>query len=67
MLFPRMTALSEVLWSPKESKDWNKFEKKLTTQFKRYDFWNWNYSKAILDPTSKIEEHQKNIFVVNQK
>lgn len=45
MLFPRMTALSEVLWSPKDSKDWNKFEKKLGVQFKRYDFWNWNYSK----------------------
>lgn len=45
MLFPRMTALSEVLWSPKESKDWNMFEKKLGVQFKRYDFWNWNYKK----------------------
>lgn len=45
MLFPRMTALSEVLWSPKESKDWNGFNKKLATQFKRYDFWNWNYCK----------------------
>ena len=48
MLFPRMTALSEVLWSPKEAKDWSKFEIKLATQFKRYNFWNWNYFKADL-------------------
>ncbi len=46
MLFPRMTALSEVLWSPKDAKDWSKFEMKLTSQFKRYNFWNWNYCKA---------------------
>jgi hexosaminidase len=66
MLFPRMTALSEVLWSPKESKDWNKFEKKLDTQFKRYDFWNWNYSKAVLDPTSKIADQQKELLVLKK-
>lgn len=66
MLFPRMTALSEVLWSPKEAKDWDKFEIKLATQFKRYDFWNWNYSKAALNPTSKISNHQTDLVVVNK-
>ncbi len=49
MLFPRMAALSEVLWSSKESKDWTDFEKRLQTQFKRYDFWKANYSKAYFD------------------
>lgn len=46
MLFPRATALSEVLWSPKSKKDWAAFEKKLPLQFKRYDFWKINYSKT---------------------
>lgn len=46
MIFPRMTALSEVLWSRKESKDWGNFQPRLKRQLKRYDLWNINYSKA---------------------
>jgi len=49
MLFPRLSALSEVLWSPKEKKNWSDFEKRLIIQFKRYDLWNANYSKAYFD------------------
>lgn len=56
MLFPRLSAMSEVLWSPKSSKDWNSFEKRLQTQFKRYDFWNWNHSNAVFDPAAKAVE-----------
>ncbi len=56
MLFPRLSAMSEVLWSPKASKDWNSFEKRLQTQFKRYDFWNWNHSNAVFDPAAKAIE-----------
>ena len=39
MLFPRLTALSEVLWSPKGKKDYADFQKRLETQYKRYDLW----------------------------
>jgi len=52
MLFPRMTALSEVLWSPKEIRNWAGFEKRLQTQFKRYEWMKLNYSKAYLDPAN---------------
>jgi len=54
MVFPRMSALSEVLWSPKEKRNWSDFEKRLQTQFKRYDLWKANYSKAYFDLTSEI-------------
>ncbi|HEV8284365.1 MAG TPA: beta-N-acetylhexosaminidase [Chitinophagaceae bacterium] len=47
MIFPRMASLSEVLWSKK--KDSADFEKRLLTQFKRYDLWKANYSKAYFD------------------
>ena len=47
MLFPRMSALSEVLWSQK--KDSADFGKRLMTQFKRYDLWGASYSKAYFD------------------
>ncbi|MCU7550093.1 beta-N-acetylhexosaminidase [Chitinophagaceae bacterium LB-8] len=46
MLFPRISAISEVLWTPKEKKNWNDFEKRLIPQLQRYDLWKVNYSKA---------------------
>ncbi len=49
MIFPRMMALSEVLWSPKEKRNWNDFEKRLPGVFKRLDREKTNYSKAYYD------------------
>lgn len=49
MIFPRMSALSEVLWSPKTSRNWEDFEPRLRKQFSRYDFWKANYSKAFFE------------------
>jgi hexosaminidase len=49
MIFPRLSAVSEVLWSPKEKKNWDNFEKRLQVQFKRYDLWKANYSRAYYD------------------
>jgi len=46
-LFPRLAALSEVLWTHPDRKDSADFEKRLLTQFKRYDSWKANYSKAF--------------------
>jgi hexosaminidase len=43
MLFPRLSALSEVLWSPKEKRDYQNFTRKLPTQKKRYELWGANY------------------------
>ncbi|RYF84794.1 MAG: beta-N-acetylhexosaminidase, partial [Chitinophagaceae bacterium] len=61
MVFPRMSALSEILWSPKEKRDWKDFQQRLQTQFQRYDLWKVNYSKAYFDikvsllPTAKFQ------------
>ncbi len=46
MIFPRLSALSEVLWSPKEKKDWPAFQSKIETMKKRYDIWGANYYKG---------------------
>jgi hexosaminidase len=43
MLFPRLSALSEVLWSPKSKRDLKKFNDKLPAQKKRYELWGANY------------------------
>lgn len=53
-IFPRMSALSEVLWSPKEARNWNSFEKRLSTQFSRYELWGANYSKAYFDIKASV-------------
>jgi hexosaminidase len=54
MIFPRMSALSEVLWSPKALRSWPDFEKRLQVQFRRYDLWGANYSKAYFDLKASI-------------
>jgi len=48
MLFPRLDALSEVLWSPKDKRDLGDFKKRLETQLKRYDLQKTTYSKRYL-------------------
>jgi len=44
MLFPRIDALSELLWTPKSSKNFQSFKVRLSTQLKRYDLLQIKYS-----------------------
>ncbi len=45
MIFPRLSALSEVLWSSKENRNWTEFQTKIETMKKRYTIWGANYFK----------------------
>jgi hexosaminidase len=49
MVFPRMSALAEVVWTPKELKNWDNFAGRMSKQFKRYDFIGLNYARLPLD------------------
>ncbi len=42
MLFPRMLALAEIVWSP-ENKDWEDFKKRVNIQLKEFDRKNITY------------------------
>ncbi|MGN8224269.1 beta-N-acetylhexosaminidase [Gracilimonas sp. BCB1] len=44
MAYPRATALSEVLWTPVENKNWLEFHSRLQTHFERLDFLEVNYA-----------------------
>ena len=44
-VLPRMTALSEVVWSSKEARNWDDFEMRLQQMAKRYDALGYNYAK----------------------
>ena len=53
MTFPRAWALSEVYWSPKESKNWDNFIQRVENKFERSEIAEVNYSKAIYDAIIK--------------
>jgi hexosaminidase len=49
MAFPRLCAVAEVTWSPKASRDWSGFTRRLQTQFQRFDQFGINYRKGTPD------------------
>ncbi len=55
MIFPRLAALSETVWSPKELRDWDDFSSRLPALFKRYEYRGINYAKSAYLITPKAE------------
>ncbi|MEK7729401.1 MAG: family 20 glycosylhydrolase, partial [candidate division KSB1 bacterium] len=55
MSLPRMSALAEVVWSPKESRNWENFHQRLRAHFKRFDALKANYSKGSFAVELKTE------------
>ena len=47
MILPRMSALSEVLWTPEKNKNWKNFEKRMNIFRKRYEALGLNYAKHM--------------------
>ena len=50
MTWPRAMAISEVLWSPKSSRDWADFSNRVEQNFKYLDADSVKYSRSIYDP-----------------
>jgi len=53
MTFPRLAAMAEALWSPKEIHNWNDFSNRIELFMKRYDQMGINYSKTGFKTTAK--------------
>lgn len=53
MILPRLTALSEVVWSTDETKNWIDFQFRLNHLTKRYDALGLNYAKHSLELNTK--------------
>jgi hexosaminidase len=47
MVYPRAVAMAEVLWSPKASRDYPDFLKRLGPHLKLLDAWKVNYAKHV--------------------
>ena len=64
MIFPRMMALSEVLWTPKNKRDWKDFERRLPAIYKRMQTEKLNYSKAYYDLQATVLPTEDNAGVL---
>ena len=60
MLFPRICALSEVLWNGKE-KNYNEFKNRLIEHFKLLDLYKISYSKAIYEIKTSAQPNKKGV------
>jgi len=49
MYWPRSLALSEVLWSPEETKDWDNFIRRTEHHLKKFDQADINYARSFYD------------------
>ena len=63
MIFPRMIALSEVLWSPKAKRDWKDFERRLPFIFKTLEAKKINYSKAYFDLEATVQPTASGTYI----
>jgi hexosaminidase len=46
MTLPRMAAMAEVVWSPKESRNWSDFASRIETQMKRYESARYSFARS---------------------
>jgi hexosaminidase len=55
MVWPRAFALAEVLWSPKSSRNWPDFIRRVESHFARFDVAGINYSRSYLNPFVTVQ------------
>lgn len=63
MMYPRAWALSEVLWSKKEKRNWDYFITKMENQFLRMDEASINYSRSVYDPLVRTMKEGANLKI----
>lgn len=65
MALPRMAALSEVVWSPAENRDWSSFSERLAAHNGRYKAMGANYHRGsdVVDMRTSYDEANKTFSV----
>jgi hexosaminidase len=70
MVFPRIAALSEAVWSPKEVRSWEDFSRRIKIFMKRYDQMGINYAKSgfkvIAKPVIDLQKKQLSISLKSE-
>ncbi len=59
MIFPRISALAEVVWSGEKHKDWESFQKRIPQQLERYNLQDINYATTIYNVEIRAEYQEK--------
>jgi len=62
MIFPRMMALSEVVWGTANPEKYADFQNRMIEQFPRLEQKGINYSKAIFEVTAKVSSSPNGIL-----
>ena len=55
MVYPRASAMAEVVWSPKESRDYEDFLSRMKIRFARLDELNVHYAKHLLKEINTVD------------
>lgn len=55
MVLPRMSALAEVIWSPREKQNWQNFSSRLPALFARFDQMDVNASRSVFTVNTNYE------------
>ncbi len=70
MIYPRIAALAETLWSPKASRNWGDFSKRIPAMFERYEYLGINYAKSVYLITAatkmNLETNQVEVSLKNE-
>jgi hexosaminidase len=64
MIWPRSLAISESLWSPKKSKNWNWFATKVESNFNRMDLQNVKYARTMFDPVFEVSRDANDSMLI---
>jgi hexosaminidase len=63
MTYPRAWALSDVYWSPKGTKDWDGFVKRMEAHFERADIAGMNYARSAYDAITTAKNQDGKLMV----
>ncbi|MFT4576633.1 MAG: hexosaminidase [Polaribacter sp.] len=61
MMFPRIVALSEVVWSKPENKDYESFKSRLIQYQKRLDMLDVNYANHLYEISGKLNTNKEGL------
>lgn len=64
MVLPRIAALSEVVWGTSNPAELKNFENRLLQHFNFYDFFGYNYSKAIFELSTNVSANKNKDGIV---
>ncbi|GAB2515248.1 beta-N-acetylhexosaminidase [Spirosoma aerophilum] len=64
MTWPRAFAIAEVLWSPKNQRNWPGFMKRVEAHFNRFDAQDVNYARSVYNPIVTLKKHPMGMMEV---